>query len=299
MHVAPGLPSREEVHDLVSAIRQGKDAEATELDGVTRGYLLALPLYAVGGNVRIRWSSPYVLIVDALPVSLSVRAWDRAHGEILDEITLDPGVDSVTHPTLGQLPFRVQKLSQRYEVRASVSEMSSTGRFAAWDLMMMLEEPIAHFVHGWAKGLAAQQGLDVGGLLGPEERARVRDEIMLGTTGRSSSLTRLIDRLSGDIKDRTGDARQYLIKNLRRDALDAVRRAVGESRHGDLVRKTAEEIGSKDHDTVLQAVKAARPHLTIGLNVVKTSLSTSHTLHANSMSLEELIDRRSVPGETR
>lgn len=286
MHLAPGLPSRERIHDLISAIRHGKDAEQIDSCTTEKGVIVVLPMYADSGNIRIRWSAPYVTVVTGASATLSMRAWDRATGEITDERAVPLTGGALHHPVLGQLTIRAQSFSNSTELQGLLGSLVSDGEMALWDLVVELEEPISHFVHNRSKHLAAQMDLDVGGVISSDERNRVRDEIMFGHEGDTSVLTRMIHRAAGDIADGVGDLRQYMVKNLRRDALDAVRRYIGEPRYGSEVRQIAGKRGVEDSEEVLLAIKRANPRMSIGLTVVKAALSASSTLHASTASLE-------------
>lgn len=286
MYVAPGLPSRERIHDLVSAVRHGKDAAAFDPVRESHGYLLVLPLYAAGGNIRVRWSTPYITVVTGLPVTLSLRAWDRSVGEVTADVDLPLSTGMVPHAVLGDLPVQVLEFQSSLELRGLLGTLMSAGEMSLWDLIVELEEPIGHFVHHRSKHLAAQMGLEVGGVISADERVRVRDEIMFGHTGDTSVLTRMLHRIAGDVADGVGDVRQFIVKNLRRDALDAVRRYIGEPRYGSEVRQIAGSRGVEDSEEVLRAIKRANPRMSIGLTVVKAALSASSTLHASTASLE-------------
>lgn len=174
-----------------------------------------------------------------------------------------------------------------------LAELVENGKLAYWDLLDYLERLSHKAITRAAQSLRYEVDDKVPGqMLDPEALDTVKNRLVYGEPGstKPSSMCRLLERC---VKPHTfigGDPGHYLTMQVSREAMQAVRSALGDPRTGSKIRRLAAEMsqaqdGDVDPLLLIEEYQRRHPKDVVNLRRVLVALTLRPSPHSASMPL--------------
>jgi hypothetical protein len=178
------------------------------------------------------------------------------------------------------------------DVRTALNGLVEHGRAARWEFLLWLQPTVSSALLRAHSSIRAEMGDPSSGALGAPLVDQVKldqlgDQMMFGDDTHSSAAERLLKLCTSPGTFRRVDPLRYLTMAIRRDAITAVRRAIGDPHIGPKVRGLARELGTTDIDTIVVEYRRRWPSDHLAADRAEQALSVGSDAMAHWVQVVE------------
>jgi hypothetical protein len=181
-----------------------------------------------------------------------------------------------------------------------LSELVRSGRQSQWQLLFSLEPFVTATVHKAHSAVSHEIGALTGrvqSVLHETGIEQVVNVMMVGdpatSAGEDASVSRLLEQCLRPDRFAKVDPLMFLSRNLRRDAEDHIRRAIGDPRVGPKVRRVAASLPGASLEEIVEAYRREHPQDKLSTARAQAALQVGADPMARSVLLDDETNRGS------